>query len=145
MIAWMPSRGSTCRPNLRLFPHLLPEGEDGGDGEAEVHDAEGKAHDCEAEDEPAHQVDDGDLPPAEEDPDEVHDDGYTAGFAGAVHQFGAEGPEGVGSQLEQLQAEGDADDGDAHQQAHDVVDDGYQDAAQDEPEEVADGVHLTIR
>lgn len=84
----------------------------------------------------------GNLPPAQKNPDEVHNNGYAARLVGAVNQFMAKGPQGVSPQLEQLHPEGYADDGDAHQQTHDVIDDGDEDTAKNKPEYVAEQTHI---
>jgi len=122
----------------KMLPYLFPKGEYRWQDHLEVLNAEGDAHDGDAEQQTAHQVKRRNLPPAQQDPDDVHDNGQTAGLIGTVHQFMAERPQGVCSQLEELHAERNADDGDAHQQPHDVVDNGYDDPSQDEPEYVTD-------
>ena len=99
--------------------------------------APGNAHDGDAEEKAEGEVNDGNLPPATEDPDEVHYHRYTPGFIGAVNQHMAEGPQCIGAQLKQLHAKGNADDCYAHQQAHDIVDDGDDNATKDEPEYVS--------
>lgn len=60
----------------------------------------------------------------------------------AVNQFMAKGPQGVSPQFEQLHPAGYAYDGDAHQQTHDVIDDGDEDTAKNRPEYVAEQEHL---
>ena len=60
----------------------------------------------------------------------------------AVNQFMAKGPQGASPQFEQLHPAGYADDGDAHQQTHDVIDDGDEDTAKNRPEYVAEQEHL---
>lgn len=102
---------------------------------------EGDTDDRDAEDETADYMDEGDFPPAEKDPDEVHDGGKAAGLAGAVDQLAPEGPEGVAAQLEELDSERNADDSYAHQQPYNDVDGGDQEAAQDEPGEVSEELH----
>ena len=96
----MGSANREPAPFLCLPPNLLPEREDGVQRHLEVLDSEGNPHDGDAEDEAAHPVDDGDLPPAQQNPDQIHDDGQAARLAGTVHQFMSEGPHGVGSKLE---------------------------------------------
>ena len=64
--------------------YLLSEREDRGEGHFEVLEAEGDADDGDAEKEAEGKVEEGDLPPAEEDPDEVHYGRYTAGLVGAI-------------------------------------------------------------
>ena len=56
----------------------------------------------------------------------------------------AEGPEGIGSQLEELDAEGYADDSDAHQKAHDEVDEGDNDSTQNQPEDITENIHKSM-
>ena len=113
----------------------------GTEGHLEVLESPGDAHYGDAEDEAAHKVDNGYLPPATEHPDEVHHHRHAARLIGPVNQFVAKWPEGVGPQLEKLHAEGYADDGYAHQQADDVVYHGDDDATKDKPEDVADEFH----
>ena len=48
---------------------------------------------------------------------------------------------GIDAQFEKLDAEGDADDGDAHQQPYEPVDDGDQQAAEDEPDKISQEFH----
>ena len=117
--------------------NLFTKWEDRIQGHLEVLHAPGNSYNCDAEDEAADEVDEGNLPPAEEYPDEVHHHRYAARFIGAVHQLVAEGPEGVSAQLEELYAKGYADDCDAHQQTDDVVYQGDDDTAEDEPNDVA--------
>ena len=83
----------------------------------------------------------GNLPPAKQYPDEIHHNGYTARLIGTVHQLMAERPEGEGTELEELYAKRNADDGDAHQQPYDIVDNGDDDTAKNQPEYIADRVH----
>ena len=97
-----------------------------------------------AEDQATDEVDEGDLPPPEKDPDEVHDGGKAAGLAGAVDELAAEWPEGIAAELYELDAERYADDGYAHQQSYGDVYDGDQKATQNEPGEVSEELH-TIR
>ena len=122
--------------------YLLSERKDRGEGHFEVLEAEGDAHDGDAEKEAEGKVEEGYLPPAEEDPDEVHHGRYTAGLVGAIDKFMAERPEGIGSQHEELDAEGYADDGDAHQKAHDEVDEGDNDSTQNQPEDITEKFHM---
>ena len=96
-----------------------------------------KAYEC------AEQVDKGDFPPAQEDPYEVHHYGKAARPSGPVHQFTAERPEGICPQFEQLESERDADDGDAQQQACDVVYHGDYKTAQYEPQYIPKRFHLS--
>ena len=52
-----------------------------------------------------------------------------------------ERPQGVAPEFEQLDAERNADDGDAHQQSHGKIDEGDDEAAEDEPEDVSEKIH----
>ena len=90
-------------------------------------------------------MDDGDLPPAQQDPDQVHDDGKAARFAGLVHQLVSERAQRIAAQLEQLNAERNADDGDAHQKPHDEIDDSHEDTPEYEPQKIAEKVHFRSR
>ena len=121
-----------------LSTDFLSERENGGDGHLEVLQTPGNSHDGDAEDQAEDQMDECDLPPAQEDPDKIHHNGKTARLAGTVDQFMAEGPQGIGAQLEQLHAERDADDGNAHQQANKVIDYGDQQSAENKPEKITE-------
>ena len=127
----------------KMLPYLFSTGQNRWKDHLEVLKAEGDAHDGDAEQQPEHQVKHGNLPPAQQDPDDVHDNRQAVGLIGAVHQFMAERPEGVSPQFEQLHAKRNTDDGDAHHQTDDEVDDGNQDAAKDEPENVAECFHIS--
>ena len=100
--------------------------------------AEGDANDGDAEDDAENQVQDRHLPPSAKNPDEIHHDGKASRFIRPGYQLVPERPQRVRAQLEQLHAERNADDGDAQQQPHNVVDQGDDDAAQDKPEDVSD-------
>ena len=105
--------------------------------------AERNADDGHAENESAQQMDGGNLPPARQDPDQVHHSRYTAGFPGPVNQLMAERPECIGTQLEKLRAERDTDDGNAHQQPDNIVDQGDEDSSQKEPADVTEQFHVS--
>ena len=117
---------------------FFSEGEDGADGHFEVLEAEGNAHDSDAEDDAEEQVQERHLPPSAENPDEIHHNGKASRLIWPVHQFVTERPQRVRAQLEQLHTERNAHDGDAQQQSHDIVDEGDDYAAQDKPEDVSD-------
>ena len=138
----MKKIGFATKSLIFLLTDLFAEGKDGGDGQFEVLGAPGDADDRDAEDQAEDGVENGDFPPAEEDPEEVHHDGEATGFVGFVDQFVAEGPECVAAELEELDAERDADNRDAHHQTHEKIHDGDQQAAQDEPENVAERFHI---
>lgn len=135
----------SCSPAGRIKPFIslnfFPEGEDRADRQAEMLEPEGDSHDGDTEKKAAHQVDDGNLPPSQQDPDEVHNNGQASRFLRTVYQFMAERPEGIGAQFEELHTEGDPDDGDAHQKPHEIIDEGDEDSAEDEPEDVSDKIH----
>ena len=63
---------------------FLPEGKDGIERHLEMLDAPGNAHERHAEDESAHQVDQGDFPPSQQDPDQIHHDGHATGLVRSV-------------------------------------------------------------
>ena len=104
----------------------------------------GDAHDGEQEDNAAYHVQKGNLPPAQQDPEKVHHHGHATGLIGAVHQLVPERPQGIGPQLEQLKPKRNADERKAHHQTHHIVDEGDEDAAQQQPENITDKVHLLI-
>lgn len=83
----------------------------------------------------------GNLPPAQKNPDEVQTMDTQPGWLGRqpIHGQRATGRK---SQFEQLHPAGYADDGDAHQQTHDVIDDGDEDTAKNRPEYLAEQEHL---
>ena len=105
-------------------------------------EAPGDADDGDAEDEAEKKMADGDFPPATENPDEIHHRGEAARLARTIDEFVAEGPHRVGTQLEQLDAERDADDGDAHQQPHQEVKQRDEQTAEYEPEKVSNRFHI---
>ena len=146
-LAVLAGVGCLCHRKMGITSYrsvyFFSKGEDRADGHLEVLHAPGDAHDGDAEQQAEDQVEDGDLPPAEQDPDEVHHHRHAARLVGTVHQLMAERPEGVGPQFEKLDAKGDADDGDAQHEPHDVVNQGDDESAQDEPEDVAEELHGT--
>lgn len=132
------SAARCLRVSICKSMYFFTKGENASDGHLEVLKAPWNAHYSNAEKQPANKVDDGNLPPSQENPDEVHHDGQAARLIRAVHQLMAKRPEGVGAQLEELDAKRNADNADTHQQPYDVVYNGDKDTAEDEPEYVAD-------
>ena len=126
-----------CHMSMDFFA----KGEYGIQSHFEVLQAPGNAHDGDAEEESENKVEDGDLPPSQENPDQVHHNRDAARLVGSIHQFMTEGPKGIGPQFKKLHAKGDADDGDAHQKADDIIDQGDDKAAQNKPEYVAKEFH----
>ena len=76
---------------------------------------------------------DGYLYPAAENPDDVEREVDAARFAAAEICFPAEGEVGVNSDFHELPAEGNADDGEAVEEAGEDVARAEQEAAQHEP------------
>ena len=90
-------------PPKRWDPRLvddLSEGKDGRDDHLEVLKTERDADDRDAENEPAEEMQERNLPPANENPDDIHQYGKTAGLARAVDDLVTEGPECVCAQHE---------------------------------------------
>ena len=75
----------------------------------------------------------GDFDAAEDDPDDVHCNGKTAGVVRSGGHFMSERPEGESCYLEQLQSEWNADDGDAEQKSHQGIIETYYEASQQKP------------
>lgn len=121
--------------------YFFAEREYGTEGHLEMLQAPGNSYDGDTEEEPAYEVDEGNLPPTEKYPDKVHYHRYAARLVGTVHQLVAKRPEGICTQLKELHSERYADDGYAHQQTDDVVYQGDHDTAQDEPDDVAEEFH----
>ena len=107
-------------------------------------DAKGNADDSDAEQQAENQVKNGNLPPSRQNPEEIHKHGQTSGLIGAVHQLMTKGPQCICAQFEELHAKRYADDGDAHQQPHQVIYQGDDDTAQQKPEYVAKSVHEAV-
>ena len=99
------------------------------------------ANNGDAEEQPAREVQSGNLPPAKKYPDKIHHRRQASGFTRPVYKFMAEWPQSVSAQLEELHTEGDANDGDAHQQSHDILDEGDDYAAKQKPEYIAKELH----
>ena len=104
--------------------------------------AKGNPDNGNAEQQATRQVDQGDFPPAKQNPDEVHHNGQASRLTGAVHHFIAEGPQGIGSQLEELESERDTDNGDTQQNPCGIIHQGDKDTAKNEPKYVSERVHL---
>ena len=128
-------------PPLHFLLDFLAEGNEGGEDHLEVLEAPGDAYDGDAEEEAEEQVEEGDLPPACQDPDQVHRHGNAAGFIGPVNEFVPERPEGVPPQFEELDAERDADKGDAHHESDQKVEQGDEQAAEQQPQKISKGSH----
>ena len=97
--------------------------------------------DGDAEQQAETDVNEGDLPPSKENPKKIHNNGQAARIVRAADDIVSERPEGVGAEFEELHAERNADDGDAHQQAIEVVQDGCNQAAEQQPKNIAEKFH----
>jgi hypothetical protein len=87
---------------------------------------------------------DGELEPGQEDPDDVeHHRGAAAGALALLHPFAERRGHRPG-QLERLDPEGDADEGQAHHHAAEGVAEDGEEAAEDEPQDVAEGRHGSL-
>jgi hypothetical protein len=139
------------RDPLNDYTHCLADffakGKNGGQGHLEVLDSKGNSHDGNEADETENGMQEGNLPPARKDPDEVHHNGQATWLVGPVHHLVPERPQRIRSQFKQLNTKGNADDGNAHEESHHIINDGYYDTSKEKPEDVADRVHganLTI-
>lgn len=103
------------------------------------------AHDGDAEQQAEYAVDNGNLPPAEQDPEQVHHRGEATGLARPEDHRMAERPESKRPQLEELQPERNPDDGHAHHQAHDEIQDRNDEAAEEQPEDIAEKSHNCVK
>ena len=117
--------------------NFFAERENGADCHFEVLCTPRDTHYSHAADKPADQMDYGNLPPSQQNPDEVHHRRQAARLAWAVNQFMAERPQGVGAQLEKLYSEWYAHDGNAHHKAYYIVNQSDYKTSQNQPENVA--------
>ena len=124
------------------LPDFFSEREDAGEGHAEMLEPQRNADDADAEYETAEQMDDRNLPPAAQYPQEIHHHRETARLVRAVHQLMSEWMQGICAKLEQLQPERNADDSDAHQQPHDEIDYGDHKSAQHQPDKISYYAHF---
>jgi hypothetical protein len=76
----------------------------------------------------------GDFPPPEKYPQKVHHNRHAARFARSVHEGVPERPQGISTEFEQLDAKGYPYDGKAHQQAYKIIDQGYYETSDHEPD-----------
>lgn len=122
-------------------PDLFPERKHGSNRHLEMLQSPGNSHDGHAEKKAEEEVNEGDLPPAAENPDEIHHHRHAARLFGTIHQLMAKGPQCISAQLEQLHAKGYADERDAHQQSNNIVDNGNDNTAKQKPEYIAKKLH----
>ena len=94
-----------------------------------------------AEYQAASQVDQSYLPPAQQYPDKVHHYCQAAGLLRFVLQFAPKRTQRIGAQLKELDTKGYTDYGDAHDKAHQIVYQGYYQAAKYQPDNVSKGFH----
>lgn len=116
--------------------------EDGADGHFEVLEPQWNTDNCDAENEAECQMQRGNLPPTTENPYQIHNHGYATGLIRAIYQLMTKWPQGVRAQFEQLNAKWYAYDCDAHQQSHQIVNQGDDNPAKDKPENVAKRFHI---
>ncbi len=102
-----------------------------------MHVAEGDADDGDVEEEPEAEMGQTNPEAADEEPQHVHEEVQTACLLRLMLDMGAEGPEGEYAQLDGLQAEGDADDGDEQEQSAQKILDGNLYAAEEYPDDVS--------
>ena len=113
------------------------EGKEGQLHELEGLESQGDADDGDAADQPCEQVAQRHLPTEQERPNDV---GYGVFFILQV-DFLSKGGEGELGGLEALLAEGNADDGDAEQDAQKPPAQPQPQASENEPDDVCDGFH----
>ncbi len=80
---------------------------------------------------------DGDFPAEEHDPDHVKDQKQSALMLFNDHLF-PKGGQGGHTQLDRLQAKGNADNGQTHEEAADNIAGGREKAAKDEPDQITE-------
>lgn len=99
---------------------------------------EGDTDDRDHEQRGKQQVDEGGVEAAEDKPDDIANDGETAHGASGGNDLAAERPQFEPREFKALHSEGDADDGDAQDDAADDIADGREEAAADQPDEIAE-------
>ena len=127
-----------CLRRLPALPAGLAEGKEGEAGYLEVLQTEGDADDGDAEQGADNDVGKGNFYPAAEDPDDVQHEVNAAGLAVAEDGGFAEGAEREDADFHQLQAEGNADDGNAKQQSGNDISQPDEEAAEQEPKYVSE-------
>ena len=115
------------------LPQMLAEGESGGGDHLEVLDSEGNSYDRDAEEKTADEMNCRDFPESAEDPDNVHRHRQAAGLILAELHLAAEGPHNVGAKFEQLHSERNTDNGYAHQQTDQIVEESDLQSSEDQP------------
>ena len=103
--------------------------------------APGEADDGDGEEDAEGQVCQGDPDAEEYQPDQVHDRGKAAAGHLRSPHFAAKRPEGQHAQLHGLKPKGDADDGQHQDKTCREIFDGYGEASEDKPDEVAEDLH----
>ena len=71
------------------------------------------------------------LPPAKKNPNQVHHNRDASWLIGAIHKFMTKRPQSVCAQLEELNAKRNTYYCDAHKESYQIVEQGYNNTAQD--------------
>jgi len=115
----------------------LPEGEDGQLGQLEVLQPEGDADDGDAEEAAYDEVGNGQFDAAEDNPDDVEHKVDASHGYGVEYRSLAKRPHGIDTNLHQLIAEGNADEGDAIEYSEQDVGRSQEKSAQYKPKNVS--------
>ena len=128
---------------VSILPDFFSEREYTGNGHLEMPDAEGDSNDRYAEKKAEGQVKNSNLPPSKQNPNKVHEHRQASGLIGPVNQLVTKRPQRISAQFEELETKGNADERNTHHQAHYVIEQGDDNAAEEEPEYITDRVHVT--
>lgn len=123
------------------FPKFFSERHYGKQGHFEMLKAERNADNGDAADEPEDKVCRRYLPPAAQNPKNIHEYAETASSIVSVHDISAERPQRKRTELPQLVPEWNAYDGHAIKQSSDEVAEGDQQASQNQPKNIPDESH----
>lgn len=100
--------------------------------------AKGNADNGDTKQQPEEKMSKGDPDAAAKDPNDIEEGGDAAGRTGYIAHLAAKGPEGEQADLKTLQPKWDTDNGDTKDETHHHVFHECNEAAKDEPDEVAE-------
>jgi hypothetical protein len=134
--------GFPCRRKSGLINYLFSKrGEAEGD-QFQVLNGKGNADNGNGTQAGKYQVGNGNPDSSEANPENIHYQRKTAGGTGPVFQLFAEGQQRYACQLETLQSEGNANNGEAQQQAtQQVFQEKEQPPAENDPKQISDYIH----
>lgn len=110
-------------------------------GNLEVLYTEGNADDGQAENSAENGMDDCNLPPSANNPQDIEDGAQTARELGRLHDGMAERHQGENAEFKHLDAERDANDCDAHEESGHKIKQRRDDSSKNKPENVSENVH----